>query len=437
MKVFQDEGLRFPSRLRSASRWSFVHSQRRLRREPCTIRDIRRVRKRTATVPPDDRGKETFSGSASSVTGSRASRMLIPDTSGGSVIKKISGCSSQRSRVRMARASPPREGAALLQGRAVCGCSGKHFRVRYATHEAGRKLGTSVIVDGLAWRTELPVARRGSNRRGCRITGGRKDDASGCRVGPRDRTRDRGPHEEADQLEAGRPRTPRSKRTLHNADSCWSIRQPLVADTLEREWNEKLLHWLRGEMTENGRGAGPYRHRRGDPPEVMAMTTDFSKLWADPATPNRERKRLLAYVVEDATLIKIPVEGITKIHVRFHGGRTETLTTRNPESSGNRLRRGPRSCSRRQAAGRSLLRRDRRYPQRRGLVPGIRARPGRGSARFSAKRVPYLVHTYGLRSRYDRLGARDVHQEGNRIASVSMRRPSIVGRTWPHQGACV
>ncbi len=31
-----------------------------------------------------------------------------------------------------ARASPPREGTALLQGRAVCGRCGKHFRVRYA-----------------------------------------------------------------------------------------------------------------------------------------------------------------------------------------------------------------------------------------------------------------------------------------------------------------
>ena len=33
----------------------------------------------------------------------------------------------------VARASPPREGAALLQGRAVCGRCGRHFRIRYAT----------------------------------------------------------------------------------------------------------------------------------------------------------------------------------------------------------------------------------------------------------------------------------------------------------------
>ena len=53
------------------------------------------------------------------------------------------------------------------------------------------------------------------------------------------------------------------------------------------------------------------------------MTTDFRELWSDPSTPNRERKRMLAYIIEDATLVKIPAEGITKIHVRFKGGRPQ------------------------------------------------------------------------------------------------------------------
>src|ERR1051325_3060232 len=71
------------------------------------------------------------------------------------------------------------------------------------------------------------------------------------------------------------------------------------------------------------------------------MTTDFCKLWNDADTANRERKRLLAYIIEDATLIKIPAEGITKIHVRFKGGRTETLTTQNPKSSAQQIKTRP------------------------------------------------------------------------------------------------
>jgi hypothetical protein len=43
--------------------------------------------------------------------------------------------------------------------------------------------------------------------------------------------------------------------------------------------------------------------------------------------------RLLAHIIEDATLIKLASEGITKIHVRFNGGKTETLTALKPKSS--------------------------------------------------------------------------------------------------------
>jgi hypothetical protein len=42
----------------------------------------------------------------------------------------------------------------------------------------------------------------------------------------------------------------------------------------------------------------------------------------------------------------------------------------------------------------------------RGLRPGGAAWPGRGDAEFTGKRVQYIVHTYGLRSRLDRLRAR-------------------------------
>lgn len=44
-----------------------------------------------------------------------------------------------------------------------------------------------------------------------------------------------------------------------------------------------------------------------------------------PPRRNRERKRLLAYILEDAALIKIPADGITKIHVRFKGGGARRL----------------------------------------------------------------------------------------------------------------
>jgi hypothetical protein len=116
----------------------------------------------------------------------------------------------------------------------------------------------------------------------------------------------------------------------------------LVADTLELEWNDKLqaLAAAREERT---------RARQRDDvvlddairQRLDALSTDFRTLWDDPATANRERKRLLAYFIEDATLIKIPAEGITKIHVRFKGGGSETLMTRNRKSSAQQIKTPP------------------------------------------------------------------------------------------------
>jgi hypothetical protein len=38
--------------------------------------------------------------------------------------------------------------------------------------------------------------------------------------------------------------------------------------------------------------------------QVMTMVTDFPRLWRDPATPHRERKRIVRVVLEDVTLTK-------------------------------------------------------------------------------------------------------------------------------------
>jgi hypothetical protein len=51
--------------------------------------------------------------------------------------------------------------------------------------------------------------------------------------------------------------------------------------------------------------------------QVMALSTDFPKVWNDPHTTDRDRKRLLRLLVEDVTLIK--THEIT-LQVRLRGG---------------------------------------------------------------------------------------------------------------------
>ena len=116
---------------------------------------------------------------------------------------------------------------------------------------------------------------------------------------------------------------------------------------------------------------------------------------------------MLAYLVEDATLVKIPDQGTTKIHLRFRGGQTTTLTTVNPKASCEKVKTPPEIV---ELVDRLLDHHV--YAEiaaildERGLQPGGAAWPGRGGARFTALRVQYLVHTYGLRPRIDRLRAR-------------------------------
>ena len=309
-----------------------------------------------------------------------------------------------------ARGSPPREGAALLQGRAVCGRCGRHFRIRYATRRGRQE----------AWY----VCDRGHTTRGepnCQsIAGPPIDQVIGMLVTEsmtpaavelalEIRREIEARYEEADQLRCRMIERAQIEADL--AQRRFMLVDPnnrLVADTLEREWNDKLRALAEArEERERARQRDHIVLDNAIRQRLAAMTTDFRKLWDDPNTPNRERKRLLAYIIEDATLIKIPAEGITKIHVRFKGGKTETLTALNPKSSARQIQTQPEVV----ALVDQLLD-DHVYSQiadilnERGFRPGGSARPGRGADRFTANRVAYLMHTYGLSSRYNRLRER-------------------------------
>ena len=56
---------------------------------------------------------------------------------------------------------------------------------------------------------------------------------------------------------------------------------------------------------------------------IQELASDFPRLWNDPATPQRERKRMAHLLLEDTTLVK-DQEGIS-VHVRFKGGASRSL----------------------------------------------------------------------------------------------------------------
>ncbi len=310
----------------------------------------------------------------------------------------------------VARASPPREGTALLQGRAVCGCCGRYLRVRYAARR--ERLEAWYVCDRAYGSRGEPNCQS--------IAGGPVDEAVGelisanmmpaaVELALEVRKEIEVRHEEADRLR--RRAVERAQIEADLAQRRFMLVDPgnrLVADTLECEWNDKLRA-LSKAQEERRRGQREDQCAIDDAirDRLIAMTTDFKTLWRDQSLPNRERKRLLAYVIEDVTLVKSPAEGTTTVHVRFKGGKTGTLITQIPKSSAQQVKTQQNVV---ELVDRLLD--NHIYPEiadilnEKGIRPIGSARRGQADARFNDLRVAYLALQYGLRSRYDRLRSR-------------------------------
>ena len=423
IKVFKKEGLLFPSRLRNREETIFrpltASTAMRTLHKPRYAGAYaygRRHYRRTATGKKLVRKRESGDWLAC-IPNAHPGYITWEQYQGNLKILESNGRGYE-----LARASPPREGVALLQGRAVCGRCGKHFRVRYTTRRGRQE----------AWYVcDRAQADRGEPN--CQsIAGPPVDEAIGKLVTEKMapaavelaieiRREVEARYQEADRLrcraiERAQMETDLAQRRFMMVDP----NNRLVADTLEAEWNDKLRALAKArEERESGQKEDQLVFDQRTRERLVAMTADFQKVWADPAVPNRDRKRLLAHIVEDATLIKFPAEGITKVHVRFKGGKTETLTTVNPRSSAQQVKTPPKIV----ALVDKLLD-DHIYSEiadllnDQGFRPGGSARRGRSNARFTALRVAYLVHRYGLHSRHDRLRKRGLltkEQAANRL----------------------
>ena len=102
----------------------------------------------------------------------------------------------------------------------------------------------------------------------------------------------------------------------------------LVADSLEADWNgalralaEAQAEYQRQRTADRATVDPEHRAR------ILALAVDFPAVWRDPNTPQRERKRMLALLVEDVTLLK---QRQVTAHVRFRGGATTTLDAPTP-----------------------------------------------------------------------------------------------------------
>lgn len=237
------------------------------------------------------------------------------------------------------RASPPREGPALLQGIVICARCGDRMTVRY--HTRGDHVVPSYVCQRKGISTATPTCTS--------VTGDTIDQAIttllldtvtplALEVALTVQAELQARADEADQLrhadvERARHAAELARRRYLSVDPD----NRLVAATLEADWNDALRQLT--TATEDYE-----RHRATEAvlndqqrARIAALAADFPTLWSDPRTPQRERKRMVRLLIDDVTLAK--ADDIS-LHVRFKGGQTTTLTLPAPLSAPD-LRRTP------------------------------------------------------------------------------------------------
>jgi len=223
------------------------------------------------------------------------------------------------------RRSPAREGVALLQGLVLCGRCGERMTVRY-TVQRGRAVPL------------YACQRRGiaTGERACQLIPGAALDAAVTEVvldaiSPAAlevalevfedlRTR---------QAEVDRLRRAEIERVREEAELArrqFMLVRPehrLVADTLEGQWNERLQRLAEAEevyrrASESDGEVLPAAERE----RIQGLVQDLPRVWHDPRTPMRERKRMLRLLIEDVTLAR---DRTVHLHIRWKGGATTSL----------------------------------------------------------------------------------------------------------------
>lgn len=298
------------------------------------------------------------------------------------------------------RGRMPREGNALLQGRVLCGKCGARMRVHYEPlggqlrpyyrcyEEVVRRAGkpcqavhgpaVDAAVGGLLLETVAPAAIEVALAVQDEIAQ-RIEQAAARRQAQLQRTR----------YEAELARRRYAKVDPDNR---------LVADALEAEWNHRLReldtlqHEHERQQHDDEAQLGETARKR-----IVDLARDFPRVWNDTRTSALERKRMLALLIEDVTLVAGPA---IAVHVRWRGGRTQSLSVDKPRPIAQIRKTLPEvvklidelldTSSDKQVAAR---------------LNELGYRNWRGQA-FTLKKVIVVRHAYQLRSRFERLRQR-------------------------------
>ena len=223
------------------------------------------------------------------------------------------------------RKSPPREGTALLQGLVLCGVCGLRMTVRYHVDRGHPIPEYTCQRHGI--ETAAPVCQR--------LSGTQIDQAvtelvleavtpASLEVALEVFEELRNRQAEVDRLH--RAQVERAREQAELAQRQYMLARPenrLVVDSLERQWNEKLMSLAHAEEEYARRSKSqPSALLKEDRDLIHALASDLPRVWNDARTSARDRKRMLRLLIEDVTLVK---KHKIQIHIRWKGGAMTSL----------------------------------------------------------------------------------------------------------------
>jgi excisionase family DNA binding protein len=199
----------------------------------------------------------------------------------------------------------------------------------------------------------------------------------------------------------------------------------LVADQLEADWNTKLRELADAkDEYERATEAGNRPLTDDQQARIRALATDLPALWRNPATPMRERKRLIRLLVTDVTLIRSD-EQITA-HIRLSGGQQHTLTVPRPLRAWEAHTTPPATI----ALIDELLD-DHTYDETVAIL-NERGLTGGWGKPFTAVSLTQLCRNRGIPSHHDRLRAAGMLTLEEIAAQLGVTTGTI--KRWQHQG---
>jgi len=232
--------------------------------------------------------------------------------------------------------SPPREGVALLQGIAICGCCGRKLRVRYTgnggyylTYECnyarvnygvstscpsfpGAYIDSAVseIFLSALYEANLKISLQAFDK-----------------IEQQERLIDKQWQQRIEQAEYEAQLAQRRYYAVEPENR-------LVARTLETKWNEKLQQLEKDKKEyQVFKNEHPKKLTLEDREQILKIATQLPVVWNSESTSSRDKKRLIRILIQDVTLTKIKEQRKTQLTIYWKSGLTTTHFTDNPLSA--------------------------------------------------------------------------------------------------------